>query len=369
MRWVPEGLKYLGIRLSSELDKLFQLNYVSLLQQIKGDLRNWNLPHISWLGRINVLRMNVLPRLLYLFQTLPITVPQTYFSDLRQTFTGYVWRGKRARISYSELTRPVGRGGLGLPHAYFYYLAAFFSILYGLAKGTMGKLWENVLQAGITWPLSSLPWQSAPLANLGLRSHPLLGTLLRLWRKHGVALGLTTLTSRLTPLTHNPLFPPGLTPTFLDVLLPKPYIPLEAVVEDDRLLPLDRLVAPEIANKSMAKFQYAQLSHFIRSTTWLTEGLPPLAPFETFCTDKNRYGHIVSNLYSYIMRGAYKIDSPLLLKWETDLGVDISAEEWSRTFELTYFASRSQALRESNCKLFELVSYPVCFTCYGSIVA
>lgn len=73
-KWAPKGFTYLGIQVDSNLKNLFKLNYPALIQTIESDLNRWtDLPLTS------CIKMNILPRIKYLFQSLPIALPNNIF--------------------------------------------------------------------------------------------------------------------------------------------------------------------------------------------------------------------------------------------------------------------------------------------------
>jgi len=69
--WAQNSFKYLGVNVALKLKDLYSINYIPLLKKIKEELEHWKMLPISFLGRINVIKMNVLPRFSYLFQSLP----------------------------------------------------------------------------------------------------------------------------------------------------------------------------------------------------------------------------------------------------------------------------------------------------------
>lgn len=76
LKWDTESIRYLAINLPKDTSKLFDLNYRPINAKIKLDLSRWNtIPFMNLSARVESIRMNILPRLLYLFQTLPINVP------------------------------------------------------------------------------------------------------------------------------------------------------------------------------------------------------------------------------------------------------------------------------------------------------
>lgn len=69
---VVNKVKYLGIGLTNKNIDLFKNNYEKNWKRIKEDMLNWNKHNLSLFGRIATIKMNVLPRMLYLFQTIPV---------------------------------------------------------------------------------------------------------------------------------------------------------------------------------------------------------------------------------------------------------------------------------------------------------
>ena len=58
-------IKYLGINLTKEVKDLYNENYRTLKKEIKEDLRRWKDLPCSWIGRINIAKMAILPKVLY----------------------------------------------------------------------------------------------------------------------------------------------------------------------------------------------------------------------------------------------------------------------------------------------------------------
>ena len=78
-QWPTEGIKYLGILFPHQIDKIIEKNLDPLFNKMSLDTDRWSPLFLSLWGKVNVLKMNCIPRLNYLLQCLPIATPQKYF--------------------------------------------------------------------------------------------------------------------------------------------------------------------------------------------------------------------------------------------------------------------------------------------------
>ena len=101
-----------------------------LMKEIKNDTNRWKDIQCSWIGRIIIVKMTILHKAIYRFNTIPIKLPMPFSTKLKQQILKFVWKHRRSQIAKATFRKKNGAARIRLSGFRLYYKATVIKIVW-----------------------------------------------------------------------------------------------------------------------------------------------------------------------------------------------------------------------------------------------
>lgn len=116
------SFKYLGIQVAPRIGDYCSLNIYPLLSRFRDKINTWNNLKMSLAGKANLIKMILMPQLLYFLHNTPVVIPLKIFRIVNTLFRRLLWNNKHPRIKLEQLQQSKDNGGLAVPNPWLYYI-------------------------------------------------------------------------------------------------------------------------------------------------------------------------------------------------------------------------------------------------------
>ena len=342
-------IKYLGIWVTQRFEDLYDANFNPLLHSLKKDLERWSLLPLSLGGRINIVKMNIMPRLLFLFQCIPFYLTKSFFSSVNKLIICFIWNKKTPRIKKETLQRHRQYGGLALPNFQFYYWSANIkNILYwiNLPQGNCGPKWLQLEHASCSpVSLQALACSKLPLSEplSSYCNNPVVKHTFKIWSQFRRAFTLKEMFKN-APLVRNNLFKPSVVDNAFEIWANCGVKMVKDLYLDGTFVTFDHLVN-QCGIPRTHFFRYLQLRSFVLSQFDNFPSLPADSLFDKINKITPWSKETIGKIYTLISLDNIKPLNILKSKWEEELDVEISEELWQEAIDGIHTSSICQRHR------------------------
>uniref|UniRef100_A0A672IKH9 Reverse transcriptase domain-containing protein n=1 Tax=Salarias fasciatus TaxID=181472 RepID=A0A672IKH9_SALFA len=350
------GFKYLGVQLTRSYKSLYASNFLPLLAEMKADFQRWNFLPLSLIGRINTVKMVVLPKFLFLCQNLPIVLPKAFFKSVDSVISHFLWKGRPPRVRLKVLQSCKFEGGLSLPNFQFYYWAVNITRIAYWTKLLNVPWCQLEAQSCTSSSLSALLTGSITTNPSGLTSSPVVISTLKIWFQFRKQHGFTGF-SPLTPLLGNHAFKPTFIDPVFSIWHEKGLRCFKDFYKDGVFYSFTDL-AQEFTLPSSHLFRYFQMRHCAKLLFPSFPHLPPAQPWAELLQLNPSQKSLITKIYVNIQAFNSNMTTKIKEAWENELGLTLDNHWWDSVLQHIH--------KSTICARLTLIQFKVLFRCHYS---
>uniref|UniRef100_A0A3B5R1I6 Reverse transcriptase domain-containing protein n=1 Tax=Xiphophorus maculatus TaxID=8083 RepID=A0A3B5R1I6_XIPMA len=344
--WEANSIRYLGVVIHRDPNEMFEANYAPLNIAIKSDIQRWNaIPFLDLHSRIESVKLNILPRFLYLFQSLPVPVPSKQFVEWDKMLSKYIWKGKKARVKYKTLQLKKEKGGCGLPCLQEYFCAAQLRPLICLCCPDYTAGWKNVEGETVkTMPIKAIIADTKLQSKINLADEPISQVMISAWNEAIRICGLENASKLLRWCAYDSDFLPNQHDDRFKKWISKGLTNYYSFVHKGTFQCFETLKRKhDLCADDF--FRFLQVRNYFNKE--LKVHLHNLRFVETFILlTKSKPGKTISRLYDAILRCKKDSTVYIKVKWEKEASLTISEDDWGHICKIPWTTTRSKVWRE-----------------------
>lgn len=337
---VTSKFTYLGINVPDKFSKLFKENFPPLVAKVEQLLKRWTQLPLSVAGRINSIKMSILPKFTYLFQNIPVFIPKSFFRKLDSILSSFIWNHKTARARKSLLTQPKRLGGMSLPDFQLYYWACNIRpMLHWLYEdpGADALSWQYI-ESQSCKPSSLAALVYSPLSSkTNHTTNLLVKTSMKIWTQIRRHFGWHSISFR-APVYANHCFKPSVIDKAFLIWHNAGIKQFENLYHNSTFVSFQYLHDTYNIPKNHF-FRFLQIRNYIRNISPTFPSQPPCAPYDHVLLRPLSFKGIISACYGRLMALSSSNTSELKSQWEGELGESISEETWEAALDRVHSSS------------------------------
>ena len=279
--------------------------------------------------------------------SLPVNIPSKQFNEWDKQISRFVWNGKKPRIKYATLLLSRARGGMALPSLRDYYYAAQIRYVASWCDNTVEAKWKVIERNILDIPIQAMIGDKKITDSILGQLDPITSFTLQVWFSVVKQLGLVEQSRILRWVTYDTAFKPGRMDQRFKYWSDKGITTYYGIIEENNLQSFQYLKDRYNLEKPDF-FRYLQLRHYFDQE--IKSCIAQMIPNNLILLIAQAYtkgtGRMVSKLYQSITGSRRHTTDYIKVKWEKELNIEITAEQWTNICETQYTTSSSNTWRE-----------------------